>query len=288
MQSTIKNNFITVSINNKGAELCSIKNKDNVEFVWQADEKFWPRHAPILFPIVGKLKDFKYEHKRASYTLPQHGFARDKNFFLKSISDDFVVFYLNSDIDTQACYPFEFELVVSYGLIKNKLIIEYKVSNFGAHPMPFSIGAHPGFICPIAADEKLEDYSLVFDQKETIDTLLLEGGLLSGKTERLLTNSNTLPLTQQTFEKDALVLENFNSKTLTLQSNRSNHSVKVSIEGFPFLGLWSKPGAPFVCIEPWFGLTDSIDSTGILEKKKGIIVLEPKQDFSCNYSIEVI
>ncbi len=287
MQSTIQNNYLTVSINHKGAELCSIKNNEKLEFIWQADEKFWPRHAPILFPIVGKLKDFKYQYKRSTYTLPQHGFARDKNFFLKSVSDDFVVFYLNSDVETQEVYPFEFELMVSYGLIKNKLIIEYKVSNFGADVMPFSIGAHPGFCCPLLPGEKFEDYKLVFDEKETLECSLLEGGLFSGKTQRFISNTNEIELNAKTFEKDAIVLQNFKSKFITLQSTKSKHAVRVSIDGFPYLGLWSKSGAPFVCIEPWFGLADSVDAAGNLETKKGIVLLESQKNFSCTYSIEL-
>jgi galactose mutarotase-like enzyme len=287
MQSTIKNNYLSVSIQHKGAELCSMKNATGIEFLWKGDEKFWPRQAPILFPIVGKLKDFSYTHKRSKYTLPQHGFARDKNFFLKSISDDFVVFYLNSDVESQASFPFEFELMVSYGLIKNKLIVDYKVSNFGTEAMPFSIGAHPGFACPMVGGESFEDYKLVFDTKENLDRLLLQEGLFSGETEPLLKNESEINLTQNTFAKDAIVVENFKSKFITLQSAKSNHSVKFSIDGFPYLGLWSKPNAPFVCIEPWFGLADSIDSKGDIETKKGIQLLPPQKEFSCSYSIEV-
>ena len=287
MQSTIKNNFISVNVNHFGAELCSIKSKEGIEFMWQADSKIWPRYAPILFPIVGKLKDFMYEHKRSKYTLPQHGFARDKTFFLKSVSDDFVVFYLNSDIDTQAVYPFEFELMVSYGLIKNKVIIEYKVTNFGSDVMPFSIGAHPGFRCPIADDEVLEDYILKFSDKENCEAMLLEGGLFSGKTIPFLNNEDKIKLTKNTFDADALVIENFKSKYVSLHSNKSEHSVKVSIEGFPYLGIWSKPGAPFVCIEPWHGLADSNNASGALEDKKGIILLQPQKEFTCTYTIEV-
>lgn len=287
MESTIKNNHVSVSILHKGAELCSIKDKEGIEYIWEADDNYWPRHAPILFPIVGKLKDFSYQHKRSKYTLPQHGFARDKNFFLKSVSDDFVVFYLNSDVETQSTYPFEFELVVSYGLIKNKLIIEYKVSNFGSEPMPFSIGAHPGFRCPILPEEKMEDYQLVFEKKENLKRHLLDGGLFSGETVSYLENSSKINLTESTFIQDALVFEQVQSKFVQLRSTKSNHSVKVGIEGFPYLGLWSKPGAPFVCIEPWYGKADSIHSNGILIEKEGIILLEPQREFSCSYSIEV-
>ena len=288
MQSTIKNNSIKVIINHKGAELSSIRNAADREFIWQADPNFWPRHAPLLFPIVGKLKDLSYTYKNSNYHLPQHGFARDKDFYLKSISDDFVVFYLNSDVETQKNYPFEFELMVSYGLIKNKLIVEYKVSNFGTEDMPFSIGAHPGFCCPIAPDEKLEDYKLIFEEPENLSRYLLQDGLLNGETEPYLSNAKEITLTKDSFAKDAVVLENFRSKHLTLQSCKSTHAVKVSIEGFPYLGIWNKPGAPFVCIEPWFGLADSIDSSGDIMRKKGIQILAPQKEFSCSYTIEVI
>lgn len=287
MQSTIKNNFITVVVNHKGAELGSIRNSADREFIWQADPNFWPRHAPLLFPIVGKLKDLTYTHKNEKFSLPQHGFARDKDFYLKSVSDDFVVFYLNSDVESQKNYPFEFELMVSYGLIKNRVNVEYKVSNFGTDAMPFSIGAHPGFCCPIAPNESFEDYKLVFDEKENLLRHLLKDGLFNGETEVFLKNENEIKITQQTFAKDAVVLENFKSKHLTLQSTKSNHSVKVSIEGFPYLGIWNKPGAPFVCIEPWFGLSDSIHATGEITEKKGIQLLAPQKEFSCSYFIEV-
>jgi galactose mutarotase-like enzyme len=176
--------------------------------------------------------------------------------------------------------------MVSYGLIKNKLICEYKVTNFGTENMPFSIGAHPGFNCPIVPGEKLEDYKLIFDQKENLPRLLLENGLFTGETEPFLQNENELTLHSDLFNKDAIVIENFKSKSLSLVSQKSNHSLKVTIEGFPYLGIWAKPGAKFVCIEPWFGLADSTSSTGDIENKKGIILLEPKKEFSCSFSME--
>lgn len=284
MQTTIRNHQLEISIQHKGAELSSIKNSAGREFLWQADANFWPRHAPVLFPIVGRLKDNKYTHNRSTYSLPQHGFARDKMFYKKSVSDDFVVFYLNSDVETQLHYPFEFELMISYALIKNRLIVEYKVTNFGMEVMPFSIGAHPGFCCPIDADEKFEDYTLKFEKAENLKRKLLVDGLFTGEEMPFLTNDSEVKLSKALFEKDAIVVQNFQSNFLSLSS--AKHTVKVGIAGFPYLGIWTKPGAPFVCIEPWFGLSDKVAASGNLNEKEGIQILDPQKEFSCSYTLE--
>jgi galactose mutarotase-like enzyme len=286
MKTKIQNDHLSIVINHSGAEVSSVKDKQQNEFMWQADASVWPRHAPILFPIVGKLKDGIYKYNGLPYSLSQHGFARDKQFFVKAEGDDFVVFYLNSDPSTQAVFPFDFELIVSYALIKNKLIVDYKVMNIGVNVMPFSIGAHPGFRCPIASNDSLEDYSIVFENKETLKRLHLKDGLLSGDSSDFLIHASEIKLTPSLFLSDAIIVQNFTSNFISLVSNKTKHSVKVSIHGFPYLGIWSKPGAEFVCIEPWFGISDTTNASGKLEDKNGIQLLAPNQAFTCSFSME--
>ncbi len=286
MISKISNDQLQVEIKHFGAELCSIKNNAGIEFLWQA-EKVWPRHAPVLFPIVGRIKGDVYHLNEQAYSLTQHGFARDKNFEKVNSTTNEITFKLCADDDTLSKYPFQFELYITYRLQKNILEVYYKVCNFSESVMPFSIGAHPGFCCPINTDEQFEDYEIVFSENELLETALLQSGLFNGEKEVLHSNQKSISLTKNTFDKDALVFENLRSSFVSLHSKKSGAYVKVSLDGFPYLGIWSKPAAPFVCIEPWCGLADSTTSDGNLFDKKGINLLEPKQVFERSYTIEV-
>jgi len=286
MISKIGNEQLQVQIKHFGAELCSIKNNSGVEFLWQA-EKVWPRHAPILFPIVGRLKEDVYALNDSTYQLTQHGFARDKNFEKTSCTANEITFLLCADEATLHKFPFQFELYITYRLQKNVLQVQYKVCNRSKSIMPFSIGAHPGFCCPINPEEQFEDYEIVFSENELLETALLQNGLFSGIKEVLNPNDKRIPLTKNTFDKDALVFENLRSDFVSLQSKKTGAYVKVSLDGFPYLGIWSKPAAPFVCIEPWCGLADSTTANGNIFEKKGINLIEPNQAFERSYSIEV-
>ena len=286
MISKLNNDHLTVEIKHAGAELCSIKNNKGMEFLWQA-EQVWPRHAPILFPIVGRLKSDGYTIDGKDYFLTQHGFARDKTFELVSNTANEITFLLSADEETLSRFPFQFKLHVTYTLKENTLIVRYKVINKSKTIMPFSIGAHPGFCCPIRTDEKPEDYEMVFSENEMLETSLLQNGMFSGKKELINLNGKNIPLTKNTFDKDALVFENLKSKHVSLQSKKSGAFVKVSLDGFPYLGIWAKPAASFVCIEPWCGLADNDNSNGNLYEKKGINLLAASQFFERSYTIEV-
>ena len=289
MNYEIKNEHIKVKIKSFGAELNSLQKIDeDLEYIWQGDSKYWNRHSPILFPIVGRLKNDSYTYQNQKYNMTQHGFARDKEFEVIKNEADFMEFRLKSDEKTLEIYPFSFELYLSYKLEKNSLIVSYKVINKSDDKMLFSIGAHPAFNWTLKEDEKKEDYFLEFENiKQTKRYFLNDKGLVYDSVDLKIID-NKIALNEELFKNDALVFEDLNIKTLTLKNSINENYIKLNFENFPYLGIWSKPtGAPFICIEPWFGVADSFDSSKNLEDKKGIITLLKDEIFSSFYSIEI-
>jgi galactose mutarotase-like enzyme len=285
----IKNSFIKAKIKSFGAELNSLQKIDeDLEYIWQGDSKYWNRHSPILFPIVGRLKEDRYTYQNQKYNMTQHGFARDKEFEVIKNEVDFIEFRLKSDEKTLEIYPFAFELYLSYKLEKSKLIVSYKVINKSDDKMLFSIGAHPAFNWTLKEDEKKEDYFIEFeDLKQTKRYFLNDLGLLYKK-EDLKIIDNKIPLNEKLFKNDALVFNDVNIKIITLKNSNNENFVKLNFKNFPYLGIWSKPsGSPFICIEPWFGIADDENSIQNFEEKKGLISLQKNEIFSCFYSIEV-
>lgn len=289
MNYEIKNEFIKAKIDSFGAQLNSLKKVDKeLEYIWQANPKYWNRHSPILFPIVGRLKEDSYFYKNQKYNMTQHGFARDKEFEVIKNEVDFLEFKLCSDEKSLEIYPFSFELYLSYKLEKNCLIVAYKVVNKTNENMLFSIGAHPAFNWPLEENEKKEDYFLEFENiKETKRYFLNDKGLVY-KHEDLKISDNKMFLNEELFKNDALVFNDLNIKTLTLKNTNNENYIKVDFESFPYLGIWSKPsGAPFICIEPWVGVADEQNCTQNFEDKKGLISLEKDEIFSCFYSVKI-
>lgn len=280
---TIKNKSIRVDIKTLGAELCSLKNIKKREFIWEGNPTFWGKHSPILFPIVGTLKNNTFYYNDKEYTLSRHGFARDMEFQLVEKSETSATFSLQYDSESLKNYPFKFELQIKYTLIQDKLEIAYKVFNNDNSPMPFSIGAHPAFDLPL----NFEDYTLVFEEVEPLEYTLLENDLVSKQTKKIQTNTNEVPLSYELFERDALIFKKLKSNSLTIIEKR-NPIIKVHFENFPNLGIWTKIGAPFICIEPWFGYSDTTESNGNLFEKEGILVLEENEVFETKFSIEIL
>lgn len=281
MKVTIKNNNVTAIINTKGAELISFKEKDR-EFIWEGNPEFWGKHSPVLFPIVGTLKNNEFQYSGGTYALSRHGFARDMDFKVKEQSEDKVVFSLESSEATLKTYPFIFELQLIYVLEGSKLSIQYKVLNRDDKEMPFSIGAHPAFALP----ESFEAYSLSFEDDKKLTYFLLENDLLSDNSELINLEEHELPLDYKLFERDALVFKQINSKAITINEN-SKPILKVAFKDFPNLGIWTKPKAPFICIEPWFGYSDTNNNSGNILGKEGIVILGSDNVFKCEFSIEV-
>lgn len=280
--TTLFNSNITAKINHNGAELYSLES-NNKEYIWEGNPVFWGKHSPVLFPIVGTLKENTYTYNSISYQLSRHGFARDTTFKLIEKKDDLAVFSIESNEDTKKVYPFEFELQLIYSLENNHLNISYKVINKGMGPMPFSIGAHPA----IALPGKFENYSIQFEKEEPLVYNLLENDLISNAVKTLPTLDNRVALDYSLFENDALIFKNLKSNYLTIFKNQIP-MVRMHYKDFPHLGIWTKMNAPFLCIEPWFGYSDSNESIGTILEKEGIQILESKTTFNAQFSIEIL
>lgn len=282
MNYEIKNSFIKAKIKLFGAELNSLQKIDeDLEYIWQGNPKYWARHSPVLFPIVGRLKNDSYFYKNKKYSLSQHGFVRDKEFELIKKGEDFIEFRLKNDEETLKNYPFLFELNISYKLEKTKLIISYKVKNRSEDRLYFSIGAHPAF--NISSGDFLD-----FEDVRTSKRYFLDDKGLIYKNQEVSFTKNSLILDEEIFKNEALVFNDKNIKSIILRDKNSNKILKVEFKDFPYLGIWSKPNlAPFVCIEPWFGVADEENSNQNIEDKRGIQVLLKDELFSCFYSIEI-
>ena len=280
---TLSNSQISVEIKTLGAELCSIKNNLNREFMWEGNPNFWGKHSPILFPIVGTLKNNTFYHNDTKYTLTRHGFARDMEFELIEKTEESATFSIQSNSETLLNYPFEFELQMQYTLINTTVELDYKVVNKDNSEIPFSIGAHPAFALP----SNFENYSLDFEKVEPLEYTLLENDLVSQQIEKIHTDTNRVPLTYELFKRDALIFKKLQSNSLSI-IEKGKPILKVHFEDFPSLGIWTKVGAPFICIEPWFGYSDTTESNGNLFEKEGVIVLEANDTFQAKFSIEIL
>lgn len=287
MQYQLENELLTVTVKEQGAEICSIRHQDSgIEYIWGANADVWGRHAPILFPIVGKLKENKYNLKGREYSLPQHGFGRDKDWELAEKGESSLAFCLNEDSETLQKYPFAFELKAIYSLNADTLTVTYQVQNRSKDDMPFSIGAHPGFNCPLRDGERFEDYFLEFEKPETLSRDVLNFGLRTGEKSLFMKNKNELSLNSDLFSQDALVFEGVQSDWIGLKSRKSARGIQFGLKGFPYLGIWTKAGgSEFICIEPWYGVADRVEGQEDIFQKEGIQVLPPAATFSCSYSM---
>jgi len=286
----IENEYFKITVNETGAELTSVTSiRTGQSFMWNGDPNIWANHSPVLFPIVGGLKDNTYYYKNKAYSLPRHGFVRNnKKIRLADRTDSSLTFTLSFDDESLASYPFEFQFSITYTLFKNRVVVSHLIKNLGHEEMFFSVGAHPAFQCPLHDGESYEDYYLEFEKPETDSTWLLSGeGLVSTESKPVLHNTNVLHLNRTLFDKDALIFKNLQSRQISLRSTKSAQVITLQYEDFPYLGLWAKPNAPFVCIEPWLGIADSVDTNQNLETKEGILTLKAKQHFIAAYSIEI-
>lgn len=285
---TIENDVLKVVINSKGAELDSIYNKQaQLEYLWSGDPAFWGKKSPILFPIVGTLKGDTYFYKDVSYTLSRHGFARDMVFTVTRQEPASVTLTLKSNDETLQKFPFPFRFDIIYSIKGSQLTVAYHIVNTGDADMYFSVGAHPAFRVPLAGGA-YEDYTLVFDKVEQAPRWpISKDGLIETAPMPLLDKTDRLPLRKDLFLKDALVLQQLQSDKITLQSAVTPHGWSVSFPGFPYMGIWAAKNADFVCIEPWCGIADSVDSDQRLEHKNGIQLLPPAEAFTRQWTLEV-
>ena len=264
----IKNDNLTVTISSMGAEITSVK-KGEKELIWQGDPAVWKGHAPLLFPICGGLRDDKFIYGGKTYTVPKHGFARNSEFEIETASESSAAFLLRSNDATKKIYPFDFELRVIYTLNENELTVTYDVKNFTDGDMYFSIGSHEAYSCPDGIDK----WSVIFDEKEDLIATPVDGPLLTYDENILAKDTRVLPLKDEYFEIDALVFLNLRSRKLILKNDETRDEIRLDFDGFPYLLIWTKPNAKYICLEPWCGIPDFVGSDYDITKKKGIIRL---------------
>lgn len=285
---SIENEFLKVTIRPQGAEMTSIYNKQTqTEHLWQADPAVWPWHAPNLFPIVGGLVNNELQVKGNTYHMNRHGFTRESVFSLIDSSEKHAKFSLPFSESTLAVYPYKFEFQVLYDLTGYNLRVTYKVINQDEETVYFSVGGHPAFQVPFFANETYEDYYLEFETSEPLLTHLLSDGLLSGETEFVPTDGRKLWLTKTLFNQDALIFKDITSKKITVRSKNHQQSLSVSFPDFKDLGIWAKPGAPFVCIEPWLGHSDFAGKITEFKNKEGIKQVKYGHVFEAEFVISL-
>lgn len=287
--TTIENEHLRVSIRSKGAELTSVYNKANgIEQLWQADESVWPWHAPNLFPIVGMVLNNELLVDGEKYTLPRHGFARNSEFVLIDQSEVHATYSLPNSAETLKVYPYKFDFQIIYTLIENALRVTYKVINLDDRTIYFSVGGHPAFNVPFTAGENYDDYYLEFETEEKLNRYVLsDGGFLTGQTEPVALDGKKLRLTKELFNRDALVFKNIKSKMLVIKSEKHDKTLTVEYPHFDHLGIWAKPGADFVCIEPWLGYTDTESRPNDISQKEAIHSLKHGHTFEAAWYVSV-
>lgn len=288
MPVKIENKHLSVRIKNKGAELYSLFNKENqIEYMWGGDPLFWGKTSPVLFPIVGTLKNNTFIFKDKAYHLSRHGFARDAVFEVLKQTKTTVTFSLKANEESLKVYPFHFELQIKYELKKDVLNVTYIVSNFGEDVMYFSVGAHPAFKIPLTSNAVYDDYFLAFDSEDDFDHWPISPeGLIETKSLPLLIDSNKLKLTKRLFYGDALVLKNIPFKKISLHSTRDSYGLNFQCEGFPYFGIWAAKDADFVCLEPWCGVADSVNHDNNLEFKEGINKINTGESWKRTWTVQ--
>ncbi|CCD99600.1 aldose 1-epimerase family protein [Bradyrhizobium sp. STM 3809] len=283
---TISAGGIAATIKADGAELCSLKTADGLELLWQAGPA-WPRHAPWLFPIVGRLTDDRLQHRGRSYPMTQHGFARDIRFTWLERSAEACVLQLTDDETTRARYPFAFRLLVSYRTTADALDITIKVANPGAELLPASFGGHPAFNWPLLPGQPKESYRLIFAEPEPAPIRRLTGGLLRQQPEPTPIKGRVLELRERLFDDDAVILDQLASRSVRLVGD-AGPALELAWDNFQQLGIWSKPGnVPFVCIEPWRGFASPIGFDADFAAKPGLMQIAPGTDETLRCCIRV-
>jgi galactose mutarotase-like enzyme len=269
-----------------GAELCSLKNEAGFELLWQAGPQ-WPRHAPLLFPIVGRLKNDQLRHRGNTYPMTQHGFARDQRFEWGERTPTSCSLVLSDSAATRARFPFAFRLEVAYVVQKADLDVTLEIKNTGGEMLPASIGAHPAFNWPLLPGMAKESYTLIFAGQESAPIRRLKDGLLRSKPEPTPIHDKTLALSERLFDDDAIILDRPFSHSLFYAAD-NGPSLEISWEGFRELGIWSKlGGAPFLCIEPWRGFASPADFDGEFSDKPGVMHIAPGATEILKYRIAI-
>lgn len=291
MQYTLQNGTFTAAVDTKGGELVSFRDGAGTEYIWRGDPAYWAGRNPNLFPVVGGLRDGKVNIGGQAFSMNRHGFAREHEFTLTLQGEDFAVLELREDPDTLARYPFPFCLSMEHRLLPDGFSTAFTVSNPGDAPLPFCVGAHTAFNCPLYPGEQFEDYQLVFDCMEDSDSILIDSqGLLSpGPGLPMLRGTDTIPLRHEPFDKlDTLIFDGLRSKGVRLIHKDTGRGLRMEFQDFPMIAFWTPPhaNAPFICLEPWHGCTALNNESGRFEDKPHCIILQPGESRTLTYTVK--
>lgn len=290
MLYTLENEQIKITADTRGGELHSLTDKQTgTEYLWNGDPAHWKYHAPILFPIVGRVTGNQYRVGGKTFELPQHGLARTSDFACSEKTAASITFSLQASSQTLAVYPFQFLLEITYTLLHNGVKTTLSVKNTDTKPIIFSIGAHPAFMCPIDPAGSLSDCYLEFSENETAPILpLAPSGFLSRQKQPFLNGENKIALKKELFQNDALIFHRLKSKTIAIKSKANRKALCIDISEFPFTGIWAPAkGAPFLCIEPWHGHCDYDGFNGELADKEDTVKLAAGETFRRAYTVSV-
>lgn len=286
----LKSKSSIAKIDTKGAELISLQDVFGIEFIWQKDPKFWSKCSPVLFPVIGNLRNDKVIIEGETYTIPKHGFVWDKPFKVVYQSDTKAILNYSFTEETLVIYPYKFNLSMTYELNDIELLLTYTVMNLDNKPINFCLGAHPAFNIPVNGKGEFEDYCLEFNKPEpagcaTYDFDKMEINVNNRK--NYVVDSNKIMLKYSYFDNDALMFDKLNSDAVKLYSMKSGRGVEVKYSGFDFIAFWTpiKMEAPFLCIEPWCGMAACNDESNELTAKRGVKHLEVDEQFICKLSI---
>lgn len=286
MQITISSDILNVKIDSLGAEIVSVRDKNDTEYLWQADERVWKRHAPVLFPFICNTASKKYTAGGREYALSNHGFARDAEFELLYEKENSTEFRLGYNEDTLRIYPYKFGLYANYTLDKNELKVTYTAENMDDMEMPFFIGGHPAFRCPIEKGESFSDYYIEFEKNENIarnaQDVILDGG-------------NRVSLTHDLFKNDVFMKNKPNSSWVALVSKKRGHNIRLSYDKGGCIAVWSswsrdekiKQAAEFVCLEPWSSVPVYESGVEELTEMPDAIRLAPGEKYTFSFSIRI-
>ena len=284
----LENDLLQAQVEPKGAELRRlIRKSDNYQYLWDANPAYWAKTSPVLFPIVGALKEDTYVYQGKNYHLPRHGFARDMEFAAHRVSATCAEFTLTDSPETRAVYPFSFQLTLRYELVGSTLVCTYTVSNPDQqHPLLFSIGGHPAFAATTTERLTYDHYYLEFPADDVLNCHHVEGNLLGNEASTITLDNHRLPLSHKLFYNDALVLKSMKSKQLFLRNTVNDNGIGFAHENFPYFGIWAAKDADFVCLEPWSGIADTVQHNQQFEEKEGIQRLAAQKKWTGRWLVE--
>ena len=280
-------------VDSHGGELISFRDPDGKEYIWDGNPEYWSGRNPLLFPFVGTLKNGTVRFDGVAYEMSRHGFARSMEYAMVEQTEDRIVMELRDNEETLAKYPYHFQLQVIQQLVEGGFVTTLSVKNTGEKEMPFCIGAHTAFCCPMEEGEIFGDYEIVFDQKETAPMLVLtpQGEIAAGMSEPWMDNQDRFTLDHEVFARvDTIILEQLKSTGVNLQSRKSGCGVRMEFEDFPMLAFWTNGAkkAPYICIEPWYGCAAIDNESGDFEDKPHCIILQPGEVKELSYRVGIL